>query len=103
MDEINITFFKSGYDECRAVILEELKELIEKIPPKILKHKIQLLTDKLEDDAEEEHWKAIQEEFPGITREAYEAELDTFVKEVRKTYYSEKGILKPRLVRFEEG
>ena len=46
-----------------------------------------------------EHWAQIQAEFPGMTKEEYEAGLAADFELIRKTFYSEKGFMKPRLVR----
>jgi hypothetical protein len=45
------------------------------------------------------HWALIQAEFPGMTKEEYEVGLDATFELIRKTFYSEKGFIKPRLVR----
>ncbi len=61
------------------------------------------LFNELRLETEEYHWKSIQREFPGITREEYEADLEVSIQEIRKKYYSEKDYLKPRLIKRNNG
>lgn len=92
--------FDFGYSEARGVVLSQLKEILrEDSDGEIVKLQLELLIHELELDIEKANWRAIQEEFPGITEEEYEAEQEASADEIRKTYFSENGFLKPRLVR----
>jgi len=98
MTKDEISMFRSGYDECRQVIIRNLKTILGKCSGKGVKAKLCALICQLEADAEREHWKQIQEEFPGITPEEYESEMNATFDLIREKYYSEHGYLKPRLV-----
>jgi len=97
MNEEQLDCFVFGYDECRGVIRMQL----EKILAQKAGHRIALknFLNKLEKEEERDHWDQIQKEFPGITREEYESEMNECVEAIRQKYYSEKGFLKPRLAR----
>ena len=98
MTEKEINDFKFGYYECRAVILGSLKKIIAQGADVDIRADLETLIDELEDDIEREHWEIIQKESPGITREEYEPECEAETDLIRKTYYSEYGYLRPRLV-----
>jgi hypothetical protein len=99
MTESEIAEFRFGYHECRAVILADLKEIVVKKTAADLRAALAKLIFDLDADIEREHWDAIQKEFPGMTRDEYEAECEANAEQICKTYYSEHGYLKPRLVR----
>ena len=88
-----------GYDECRSVILGDLRRIIGQNTDADIKAKLVKLIADLDGDIERQHWETIQEEFPGITREEYKAECDASMEQILKTHYSKHGYLKPRLIR----
>ena len=99
MTENEIFKFRSGYHECRAVILFVLKKIIGQNADVDIRADLAKLIAELASDIEREHWEAIQKEFPGISRQEYEEECKASAELIRKTYYSKQGYLKPRLVR----
>lgn len=100
MNESEKDAIRFGYSEARDVILYQLKEILrEDSNGEVVKLQLEILIHELELDIEKANWRAIQEEFPGITEEEYEAQMEASAVEIRKTYFSENGFLKPRLVR----
>lgn len=97
MNEDQISHFRFGYDECARVILFELREILKLKSGHCAAIK-KLLTN-WEKNMADQHWKDVQNEFPGITREEYDADLENTAQTIRKEYYSKHGYLKPRLVR----
>ena len=97
MTEQQIADFGNGYWECRAVIMGRLKEILKKRFG--LRSSIKKLFVELEIAEAEDHWKTIQKEQPGITREEYQFQLDEDMKLIREKFYTKDGYLKPRLVR----
>jgi hypothetical protein len=97
MTETEKELFGEGYNECKRLFLHELRKIAEL--PTGHKAAVREYVANLEKEMAEEHWASIQKEFPGITREQYEAELEPSIKVIRETYYSENGYLKPRLVK----
>ena len=99
MNEDQIDGFRSGYRECRMVIVGELNKILKLYEYEI--PEISKLIYRLEEDEKMEHWESIQRVFPGITREEYEDELESSMAEIREKYYRKDGTLKVRLVRSE--
>lgn len=97
MTKEQISFFRAGYWEARSIAIGDIKRIA------ALKrgHRQELLqlADELEVDEKREHWESIQEEFPGITEEQYEKELDDSMLLIRETFYQKKGLIKLRLVK----
>lgn len=99
MNERELREFGEGYWECREVILSRLKTVLSADGD--LRKPLESLIQVLEDDRDRGQWESVQREFPGITREEYEAGLDETAETIRRLYYSEAGFRKPRLVRNE--
>lgn len=96
MTKNDIANFRMGYDECRQVIQNDLRKALNADDLRIA---IVEILRTLEADAETDRWRNIQEEFPGITKEEYEAELAESAKYIKEKYYSKAGYRKPRLVK----
>lgn len=97
MTEDQIDAYRSGYWECRRVILGRLREVFD--DPIDCRDALGDAIERLEADEEKEHWESVQREVPGITRDEYEAELEADGKAIREAFYSPAGLLKPRIVR----
>lgn len=96
MTDKSIEDFNFGYRECRRVMIFDLRKVLKLEDGQI--EAIRELLERLEDDEEADHWKSIQEEFPGITREQYEAELEESAAYIRERYYTKDGLLRLRIV-----
>ena len=97
MNREQIDFYRSGYWECRQIIIQRLKSVLAR---KIgLRSALTATLKQLECEADEDHWRTIQDECPGITREQYAAGLVADAKAIRDEFYTKAGFLKPRLVR----
>jgi len=97
MDEREIAAYRSGYDECRQIMIGDLRK-ISKLKCRQRDALNELLAG-LVRDAEEDHWRCVQEEFPGITREEYEQSMNETVQAIHEKYYNKDGRLKLRLIR----
>lgn len=97
MTETEKELFSEGYKECKWLLFHQLRKIAERSTG----HKATLreYVANLENELNDEHWKSVQIEFPGMTREQYEVELETSAQMIREKYYSKNGFLKPRLVR----
>ena len=85
--------YSARYFDARDVIIHRVREVFS-LPNAVT----ELIAD-LEEERRADVWRSVQEECPGITPEEYEAELDAGAGRIKRTFYSEKGYAKPRLVR----
>ena len=97
MTDEQIEFFRMGYWECRTVVLVALRKACTKKRGRGAA--LEKLLAELDADEKRDVWASVQAEFPGITREQYEAELEASAQAIRETFYSPAGFLRPRLVR----
>lgn len=97
MTKAEIAAYRDGYNEHRNIVKRELQNLLSLKAGH--KNVLAAYLCKLEEEMEADHWRCIQEEFPGITRKEYEASFDETEKLIRAKYYSKNGYLKPRLVK----
>lgn len=96
MTKNEIAYFRIGYGECRQVIIGSLREALD---ANDLRATITDMIQNLENDAEADHWRNIQEDFPGISREEYKAASEESCNQIKEQFYSEAGYLKPRLIK----
>lgn len=96
-EEIELEAEWSGYFECRWNIRGRLQGILELESGH--RTAIEALLFQLDEEEQEACWRLAQLDCPGMTREEYETELEATGEAIRKAYYSEKGYLKPRLVR----
>lgn len=97
MTKEQIDFFRFGYSECCRVLIWDLKETVVLGSENCVE--IQGLINRLELDEEEDHWKIILEEQPGITRKEYERQLDETAIEIREKYCHKNGHLNLHLLK----
>ena len=97
MTKDELAQFRHGYWEARLAVRLRLQEIIDETSghKEILRELIQELAD----EEAKEAWESVQEEFPGISRAEYEESLNETAQFIKETYFSPKGVPKPRLVR----
>jgi len=81
--------FRSGYTEYRWLALSYLRELA--ALPSGHKEAINDLIVRMKIEEDEEVWQSVQEEFPGMTREQYEAELEQSFNMIKAKHYDVNG------------
>jgi|GEM_PF-3966692 len=92
MIDENAQSFRNGYFEARSVF----QGRIEKTLKQRTGHKNALSQLYLEVEAEiaADIWRDVQEEFPGMTREEYEADLEESARLIKAKYYNSDRRLK---------
>ena len=96
MTKNDIANFRAGYDECRQIIQYDLRKALNADDLRVA---ITEILHTLDADAEADHWRNIHEEFAGITKEDYQAELLESFNHIREKFYSKAGYIKPRLIK----
>lgn len=99
MTKEEMNSFRDGYDEARHIAIGWMKKIASLESGHLEELKI-LIAD-LEEEERQDHWRAIQEEFPGITEEQYQAELDRSMEQIRRRYYR-KGLIELELIKSPE-
>lgn len=97
MNEHEKKLFGEGYNECKLVVLHDLRKIAEM--PTEHKAALREYVATLEKELANEHWVSVQKEFPDMTREQYDAELESSTQMIRKKYYNKNGFLKLRVVK----
>jgi hypothetical protein len=89
--------FNFGYNECRSIVIDDIKKILEMKSGQ--RAALKALLNELEEAEEANFWFFIQKDFPGMTREEYDAEMEKGSQMIRETFFSKEGYLKPWLVR----
>jgi hypothetical protein len=88
MNKDQIANFSWGYNECQMLILGYLREILKLKTGQ--RKAVEVLLKKQEAEFEANHWRCIQEECPGITREEYEAGLEAGAQAIRESVLKKK-------------
>jgi hypothetical protein len=100
MTEGEMNSFWDGYNEARHLAIDWMKKITSLKKGHL--RELKLLVRELEEEERQDHWRAIQKEFPGITEEQYLAELDSSMEQIRERYYRKKSPVELVLIRSPE-
>lgn len=89
--------FRMGYFECRQVLLNQIRQVL--CDGGDIREGLHVLVENLESQISDEIWEEVRKEFPNMTREQYEADLNKDAEFIKDKFYHPNGNLKPRLVR----